>query len=122
MIGISILTNAILAFVSGSYALYTVFKSTGFSVLFGLLYVLIIFNLDRYIVSTTRTEKGRFWIQFAIAQVRILAATLIALVITMPLELKILEAPIMKQIAEENAISASDAQKNWMQTFQELLN
>src|SRR5690349_15878238 len=55
-IGATIFFTAILAAISGSYALFTVFNSAFIAVCFGALWGLIIFNLDRYIVSTMKKE------------------------------------------------------------------
>lgn len=120
MIGIFILFTAFLAFISGSYALYTIFKSKELAITIGSVYALMIFTLDRFIVSTTRKEKGRNWQQFMNALVRILMAAFIALVITMPLETKIFESAIARQIAEENTVAAIAAQEKLDQGFPRL--
>jgi|JFJP01.1.fsa_nt_gi NADH:ubiquinone oxidoreductase subunit 6 (subunit J) len=109
-----ILFTAFLAFISGSYALYTIFKSREIAIAIGLVYALMIFTLDRSIVSTTRKEKGRNWQQFMNALVRILKAAFIALVITMPLETKIFQSAIARQIAEENTIAAIKAHEKFV--------
>jgi hypothetical protein len=111
MIGIFIMFTAFLAFISGSYALYTIFKSREIAIEIGLIYALMIFTLDRFIVSTTRKEKGCNWQQFMNALVRILKVAFIALVITMPFETKIFQSAIARQIAEENTIAAIKAHK-----------
>ena len=51
-IGGTVFFTAIMAFVSSAYALYTVFDNVYASALFGLIWGLLIFNLDRFIVST----------------------------------------------------------------------
>lgn len=67
-IGATIVFTALFAGLSGGYALYFVFAGNPYaplwSVLFGLLWGLAIFNLDRYIVSSiSKTSKGlrQFW-------------------------------------------------------------
>ena len=49
-----ILATFILASLSGGYAMYTVFGNVFISIAFGLTWGLIIFNFDRFLVSTMR--------------------------------------------------------------------
>lgn len=91
-IGATIFFTAVFAAFSGGNALYFVFAGTPFawvaSVLFGILWGLAIFNLDRYIVSSIKkTAKGLT--QLYQASPRLVLALLIAIVIARPLELKI---------------------------------
>jgi len=92
-IGGTVLFTGILAFFSAGYAIYTVFDSYFFAVAFGLIWGLMIFNLDRYIVSSMKS-RGSFGKDFMIAFPRLLLAVLLALVISKPLELKIFQKEI----------------------------
>lgn len=58
-IGATVFFTAVLASISSSYALFTVFDSVLIAICFGVLWGLIIFNLDRYIVSTMRKVSTR---------------------------------------------------------------
>src|ERR1041385_1418233 len=63
-IGATILFTAVLAALSGGYAMSKVFHHPWRAVAFGLLWGLIIFNLDRFIVSSIRKspiEPGSSW-------------------------------------------------------------
>ncbi|MBL6955980.1 MAG: DUF4407 domain-containing protein [Chlorobium phaeobacteroides] len=96
-IGATIFFTALFAGLSGGYALYYVFAGSPFAVffaiVFGILWGLAIFNLDRYIVSSVnKTAKGLR--QFYQASPRLIFAILIAIVIARPLELKIFEKEI----------------------------
>lgn len=95
-IGATIFFTGLFAALAGGYSLYTVFDNIFGAVIFGLLWGLMIFNLDRYIVSGMRKE-GRFGKEFLMALPRIVLAILISIVIAKPLELKIFE----KEIAPE---------------------
>jgi len=102
-IGATIVFTALFAGLSGGYALYFVFAGNSYaplwSVLFGLLWGLAIFNLDRYIVSSiSKTSKGlrQFWQ----ASPRLVFAVLIAIVIARPLELKIFDKEIHERLKE----------------------
>ncbi len=92
-IGATIFFTGVLATLSAGYALYTVFDSWIFAVLFGIIWGLMIFNLDRYIVSSMKAQ-GNFWRDAAVAFPRLVMAVLLALVISKPLELKIFEKEI----------------------------
>ncbi len=102
-IGATIVFTALFAGLSGGYALYFVFAGSAFaplwSVAFGLLWGLAIFNLDRYIVSSiNKTSKGMK--QFYQASPRFIFAVLIAIVIARPLELKIFDKEIHARLKE----------------------
>ena len=55
-LGATVFFTAVMASIAASYALYTVFKSPYIALGFGLIWGLLIFNLDRYIVSTIRKQ------------------------------------------------------------------
>ncbi len=96
-IGATVLFTGILAFFSAGYALFTVFDSYTLAVTFGLVWGLMIFNLDRYIVSSMKSH-GSFWRDLMVAFPRLLMAVLLALVISKPLELKIFEKEINAEL------------------------
>ena len=96
-IGATVLFTGILAFFSAGYALFTVFDSYILAVFFGLVWGLMIFNLDRYIVSSMKSY-GSFWRDFMVAFPRLMMAVLLALVISKPLELKIFEKEINAEL------------------------
>jgi hypothetical protein len=110
-IGSAVFFTAVFAFMSGSYALYTVFKSVWVAPIFGLIWAGFIFSLDRYIVSTLRKENGAYFgnrpllngvvqktVELFKASPRIFLAIMLALVISKPLELKIFEQEIGEQL------------------------
>lgn len=96
-IGGVILFTAVLASLSSGYALYSVFDNTWAAVGFGLLWGLMIFNLDRFIVASMR-KSGNFFRQFFTALPRIVLAALLGVVIAKPLELRIFQKEIDKQL------------------------
>lgn len=96
-IGGVILFTGILAALSSGYALYTIFDNYYTAVGFGLLWGLMIFNLDRYIVTSMK-KQGNWFRQLFIALPRIAVAILLGIVISKPLELKIFEKEINKQL------------------------
>ncbi len=96
-IGGVVFFTGVLAALSSGYAFYTIFDSKLFATVFGLIWGLMIFNLDRYIVSSMR-KTGGFWRQFFIALPRIILAGVLGIVISKPLELKIFEKEIDKQL------------------------
>ncbi|CAL2059413.1 DUF4407 domain-containing protein [Tenacibaculum sp. 190524A05c] len=92
-IGATVFFTALMAAIAASYALYTVFDNPYTSIFFGFLWGLLIFNLDRFIVSTIkkREKKSQELIQVL---PRLFLAMIIAVVISKPLELKIFEKEI----------------------------
>lgn len=96
-IGGIVLFTAVFATLSASYAMYTVFENNYTAIGFGILWGLMIFNLDRYIVSSIK-KTGTLWNQFLMAVPRLILATFLGIVISKPLELKIFEKEVNKQL------------------------
>jgi hypothetical protein len=99
-IGATVFFTAVMAFIASSYALYTVFDNVYTSVFFGLIWGLLIFNLDRFIVSTIK-KRNSFGSEFLQATPRIVLAVIIAVVISKPLEMKIFEKEINQVLLEQ---------------------
>lgn len=117
-IGGIVVATTLLAFVSASYAFYTVFSpkldtalqttldpsSAVASTLGGALWALVIFNIDRFIVSSTGKGDGTEKITFAeLGQSlpRLLMAGIIGVCISAPLEIRILKPEIDAQLELE---------------------
>lgn len=99
-IGATVFFTAIMAFISGSYALFAVFDNSYAAIFFGLIWSLLIFNLDRFIVSTIK-KRDNFLDEFIQATPRIVLAIIIAIVISKPLEIKIFQKEINTVILKE---------------------
>lgn len=96
-IGATVFFTGIFAAIASAYALYTVFENIIFAMLFGVVWGLMIFNLDRYIVSSMR-KQGNFRKEFTMAIPRLILAILISIVIVKPLELKVFEKEINSEL------------------------
>ena len=99
-IGATVFFTAIMATIAGSYALFTVFDNLFAAVFFGIIWGLLIFNLDRFIVATIKKNNNK-WKEFLQATPRILLAIIIAIVISKPLELKLFEKEINQVLLTE---------------------
>ena len=99
-IGATVFFTAVMAAIASSFALYTVFDNYYTAVFFGLIWGMMIFNLDRYIVSTLKKRKN-FFDEIIQAAPRLMLAVIIAIVISKPLELKIFEKEINQVLLEE---------------------
>ncbi|MBU2939098.1 DUF4407 domain-containing protein [Lacinutrix sp. C3R15] len=99
-IGATVFFTAVMAFIASSYALFTVFDSLYSALFFGVIWGLLIFNLDRFIVSTIK-KRERFKDEFIQASPRIILAIIIAIVISKPLELKLFEKEINQVLLEQ---------------------
>ncbi|WP_415189912.1 DUF4407 domain-containing protein [Psychroserpens sp.] len=99
-IGATVFFTAVMAFIAGSYALYTVFDNAFTAVGFGFVWGLLIFNLDRFIVSTIK-KRNNIIDEILQASPRIILAVIIAIVISKPLELKIFEKEINQVLLEQ---------------------
>jgi hypothetical protein len=95
-----ILATFVLASLSAGYAMYTIFNNWLLAVIFAVIWGLIIFNFDRFLVSTMRkygiSKRKQIWM----AVPRIALALLIGLTIARPLELKIFDKEINTKVTE----------------------
>ena len=66
-IGATVFFTGLLAFFSAGYALYTVFESWFAAIIFGAVWGLMIFNLDRYIVMSMKSF-GKWWRDWTVAR------------------------------------------------------
>ncbi|MGV8914054.1 MAG: DUF4407 domain-containing protein [Kaistella sp.] len=96
-IGGIVLFTAVFATLSAGYAMFTVFDDIWISVGFAVLWGLMIFNLDRYIVSSIK-KTGTWWNQVLMAIPRLILAAFLGIIISKPLELKIFEKEVNKQL------------------------
>jgi hypothetical protein len=130
-IGATIFLTACLALLSGAYAMHFVFDNTIVSILFGVFWAIVIFNLDRYIVLSLRKEKiptqtdikretdpnkkeelksersRLFWNQVYMASPRFIIAFIIALTVSKPIELRLFQNRIDKEL--ENTVKTEDS-------------
>jgi hypothetical protein len=118
-IGGVVAATGLLAFLSGSYAFWTVFgpseelmgggapaagAMSGLvalgaigALVFGLIWSLVIFNLDRFIVAASGPGDGKDTISFAefrTALPRLIMAVLIGIVLAAPLEIRVMKSEI----------------------------
>jgi hypothetical protein len=110
-IGATVFFTGLLAAISSSYAMYFVFDGYVLPIFFGVVWGLMIFNLDRFIVLSMRKSDSK-WKEYLQATPRFLLAILIALVISKPLELKIFE----KEIASELILLEQEILKSYEQS------
>ena len=116
-IGGIVLATGLLAAVSGGFAFYTIFKTKGDAnddagmswllaigiALFMVVWGAIIFNLDRFIISSTGKGDGTdsiSWKEFGQAIPRIIIALILGFAISAPLEIKILESEINSELSK----------------------
>lgn len=95
-----LLATFVLATLSSGYAVYSVFGNWAWTIAFALIWGLIIFNFDRFLVSTMRkygvSRRKQIWMAIP----RLALALLIGLTIARPLELKIFEKEIAVKMQE----------------------
>ncbi|MBK6265131.1 DUF4407 domain-containing protein [Marivirga sp. S37H4] len=96
-VGATVFFTGLLAALSGGYAIFTVFNSIWIAVALGIFWGLLIFNLDRFIVSTIKKNdcKADQWKQVI---PRLLLAVFLAVIIAKPLEIKIFEQEINERL------------------------
>jgi hypothetical protein len=135
-IGGIVLATGLLAAVSGGFAFYTIFKtkgdandSAGISWLLGfgiLLFMLvwgtIIFNLDRFIISSTGKGDGTdsiTWKEIGQALPRILIALVLGFAISAPLEIQILKSEIDSELSKYQEKYTTELNENTDKLFKQ---
>ena len=100
--GGTILGTAIMAAISGAYAIYFVFEDMLIATIFGIFWGTLILNLDRFIVSTMYSDGKHTvsWQELKSGLPRIIMAIFLGIVIATPLEMKLFEERIGIRIAE----------------------
>lgn len=127
-IGLTVLFTAILASISGTFAFDTVFKSIPTALLAGLFWGFLIFNLDRYIVSSlrkkyidpnasARTRAALKTSELTRAAPRFLLALFISIIITKPLELHLfgreIDAKLSKMGSDQMVALFKDTEREF---------
>jgi hypothetical protein len=105
-----------MATIAGSYALFTVFNVWYIALFFGIIWGLLIFNLDRFIISTIKKSDSKRK-EFLQASPRILLAIIIAIVISKPLEMKLFEKEINQVLLTEKNQMTLDNKTQIAQQF-----
>ncbi|MGL6337518.1 MAG: DUF4407 domain-containing protein [Waterburya sp.] len=104
-IGMTVLLTATMAVFSGGYALFTVFASLPTSIIGGSFWGLIIFNLDRFFILSSKRKKSNSQLTFYTAtSLRLLIALLLSFVVAKPLELRLFEHEINRELKKERLI------------------
>lgn len=118
-IGLTVFFTALLAVISSFFAFSLIFDQSLLIVLFSLLWGAIIFNLDRYIVSTMRHSENK--LQEVIKVIpRLIIAFLIAVIISKPLEIQIFKSEIQSYLMLQNAKKVADVDLKYAAQFAKL--
>lgn len=110
-IGGTVLFTSIFALLASFYAFYTIFRNPYLSALLAFLWALMIFNLDRYIVSSlVKTRNGTF--NTLIVLPRLFLALAIAVTIAVPLELLLFEEEIEAYLVNQQLNRLEEMESN----------
>jgi hypothetical protein len=112
-----VVATGVMAAIAGGYAFYTIFEPRGSaidskfyigvalaSMIFGCIWGLMIFNIDRFIVTSTGKGDGTeaiTWEEFKGAIPRIIMGAIIALTISKPVEIRMFKTEIDTALHEE---------------------
>ncbi len=132
--GIVFATGA-MAGLAGGYAFYTIFEPRGsaieystswltsmLSIIFGLIWGLIIFNIDRFIVTSTGKGDGTeaiTWGEFKSAIPRIIMGAIIALTISKPVEIRMFKTEIDIKLREKQLEQQASYQAKVDKTYED---
>jgi hypothetical protein len=130
-----IVSTGLMAGIAGGYAFYTIFEPKGdaiesvgthmptmiSSMFFGLIWGAIIFNIDRFIVSSTGKGDGTeaiTWTEFTGAIPRIIMGIIISITISKPVEIRMFKSEIDVRLQEEQDILASKNETHQRNLFE----
>ncbi|HSC54174.1 MAG TPA: DUF4407 domain-containing protein [Phnomibacter sp.] len=135
--GIVFATGA-MAGLAGGYAFYTIFEPRGsaieyttsltttlLSIVFGIIWGLIIFNIDRFIVTSTGKGDGTeaiTWGELKSAIPRIIMGAIIALTISKPVEIRMFKTEIDIKLREKQLEQQATYQAKVDKTFEDREN
>lgn len=119
-----IVATGLMAGLAGGYAFYTIFQpkhdifsdivdppTAIMSTLFGIIWGLIIFNIDRFIVTSTGKGDGTeaiTWDEIKSAIPRIIMGAIIAITISKPVEIRMFKNEIENKLKEEQILQKTD--------------
>jgi hypothetical protein len=134
--GIVFATGA-MAGLAGGYAFYTIFSPKGsavenvidfqttiLSIIFGLIWGLMIFNIDRFIVTSTGKGDGTekiTWDELKSAIPRIIMGAIIAITISKPIEIRMFQTEINNKLYEKQLELQKEFEKKTTANFEERL-
>jgi hypothetical protein len=129
--------TGIMAALAGGFAFYTIFEPKGsaidqgfslvtcmLSCIFGFFWGLMIFNIDRFIVTSTGKGDGTeaiTWEEFKGAIPRILMGAIIAMTISKPVEIRMFKTEIDARLYEEQLKMQKDFENRTDSNFDERL-
>lgn len=119
-IGGIIVFTALLAGISAGFAVQSIFKTPVASVIIAVFWAIMIYNLDRFIVAATGKGDGKegiSWYDLKLGWPRILLAVIIGVVISAPLEVKIMEPEINQMQVHENDKILKDLKEQHLSLF-----
>jgi hypothetical protein len=133
-----IVATGLMAALAGGYAFYTIFEPRGsaieadtvswttslLSIIFGAFWGLMIFNLDRFIVSSTGVGDGTeaiTWGELKGAIPRLLMGAIIALTISKPVEIRMFKSEIDAALHEEQLKVRKDYEKRTRANYEDRL-
>lgn len=130
-----VFATGVMAGLAGGYAFYTIFSPRGSaiedsfswsvciqSILFGIVWGLIIFNLDRFIVTSTGKGDGTekiTWDELKGAIPRIIMGAIIAITISKPIEIRMFQTEINAKLHEEQLNLQKDYEKRTRKNFED---
>ena len=134
--GIVFATGA-MAGLAGGYAFYTIFSpkgsaleesvhypSVGYAAIFGLIWGLMIFNIDRFIVTSTGKGDGTEKItrdEFMSAIPRIIMGAIIAITISKPIEIRMFQTEINNKLYDKQQKLIKEFENTTTANFEERL-
>jgi hypothetical protein len=116
-IGATVLLTSVIAVLSSFFAFQMIFSVFYISAPMAILWGLIIFNLDRYIVSSFR-KNGEPLKEFIQSLPRLFLAVVIALVISKPLEIEVFKSEIKQLLVESRKKSMNSLEANYLTSIQ----
>ncbi|TFF34339.1 DUF4407 domain-containing protein [Mucilaginibacter psychrotolerans] len=108
-IGSSIFFTSILSTASGTYAVFITSQSFLTSILLGLVWGILVTNLNRLLFISVKPDRKWYSSNFFNVLIRLATSVCLAIIISVPLELQLFKASIDRNIQEEQQHRVTDA-------------
>lgn len=107
--GMIVLSTSILGGISGGYALMSVFGSPVVAAILGTFWGGITINMDRSFLTSSKNSTS-FLAKVRMAAPRLILASMLGLIISKPLELRLFQAEIVQQLAKDQQTNSLEGQ------------
>lgn len=119
-IGIAVILTGIIAVITGTYSFQLIFNNFITSILIGLVWGMLIFNIERILIQNTFSRGNSFYQTMMKSIPAILIVLVLTIVITYPLVLRIFSEEIDQQLIRQTQSVILEIEKSYDEQIKDL--